>query len=213
MENSGFVKFIFIVIAIFFLIPFVVLFSSFGIKINFVAVLLFILGVLIVWAIFTYNSFVSLNQKVKQASGTIDVYLKKRFDLIPNLVETVKGYKDYEKGLIEEITKLRSDYEKREDGDIKGGQDLNNRFTRIIALVENYPELKASEQFLMLQKNLSKVESELQAARRIYNAEVTEFNTKRYKFPSNIVASLFHFKEKDLFEIEENEKDNVKIEL
>ena len=108
---------------------------------------------------------------------------------------------------------LRNDYEHRNDQDITESQDLNNRYTQIIAMVENYPQLKSDEAFLKLQKTLSKIESQLQAARRIYNSEVTEFNTKRYKFPSNLVANVFGFKEKALFEINEYERENVDINM
>ena len=122
-------------------------------KINTLPVILIIIGIVICWFIATYNSFVSLNQRVKQAQGGIDVYLKKRFDLIPNLVETVKGYKEHEESLLTEIAKLRADYDKRNDQDIKQSEDLNNRFSKLLVSVERYPDLKASEQFLNLQKN------------------------------------------------------------
>jgi len=115
--------------------------------------------------------------------------------------------------LMENIAKLRSDYEARNAEDIGESQNLNDRYTRILAIVENYPELKSDESFLKLQKTLSKIESQLQAARRIYNSEVTEFNTKRYKFPSNIVASVCGFKQKSLFEINDYERENVNINL
>ncbi|MBQ8043178.1 MAG: LemA family protein [Clostridia bacterium] len=184
-----------------------------NLTLNPLAIILIILGFIIAWVIATYNKFVSLNQRVKQAQGGIDVYLKQRFDLIPNLVETVKGYTAHEKGLMENIAKLRNDYNVRNDQDITESQNLNDRYTKILAMLENYPELKADEAFLKLQKTLSKIESQLQAARRIYNSEVTEFNTKRYKFPSNIIAGVFGFKEKSLFEINESERGNVNINI
>lgn len=210
-------KIILIIFALWFIIPAIfgifVLFNTFNIKLNPFAVILIIIGFIIAWAISTYNKFVSLDQRVKQAQGGIDVYLKQRFDLIPNLVETVKGYKEYESGLIENIAKLRADYDSRNEQDIKQSQDLNDRYTRLLAVMENYPELKASESFLKLQKTLSKIESQLQAARRIYNSEVTEFNTKRSKVPSNIIANMFGFKEKSLFEINASERENVDINI
>lgn len=216
MEPSDkFVKIFFIIMALIFLIPFITILRMIfpNITLSPLAIVLIILGVIIAWVIATYNKFVSLNQRVKQAQGGIDVYLKQRFDLIPNLVETVKGYAAHEKGLMENIAKLRSDYESRNDQDITESQELNNRYTRILAMVENYPELKSNEAFLKLQKSLSKIESQLQAARRIYNSEVTEFNTKRYKFPSNLIAGIFGFKEKALFEINEYERENVDINI
>ncbi len=214
-ENNGFVKIFFIIFALIFLMPILVAVRTMfpNITLNPVAILLIILGFIIAWIIATYNKFVSLNQRVKQAQGGIDVYLKQRFDLIPNLVETVKGYATHEKNLMENIAKLRNDYAARNDQDITESQTLNDRYTRILAIVESYPELKSDEAFLKLQKTLSKIESQLQAARRIYNSEVTEYNTKRLKFPSNIIAGLFGFKEKSLFEINNAERANVNINI
>lgn len=208
------------IIIIFFIIMFAPFLITFGLPLlaGFItlppwAIVAIIAGIILVWIIATYNKFVSLNQRVKQAQGGIDVYLKQRFDLIPNLVETVKGYASYEKEIMENITNLRNDYMSRNNDDIQESQNLNNRYSRILAVVENYPELKADESFLKLQKTLSKIESQLQAARRIYNSEVTEFNTKRYKFPSIIIASICGFKEKPLFQIEEHEADNIDVKI
>ena len=214
-DNNGFVKIFFIIFAIIFFIPIFTMLREFfpNFTLSPTTMLLIVLGFILVWLIVTYNKFVSLNQRVKQAQGGIDVYLKQRFDLIPNLVETVKGYAAHEKEIMENIAKLRSDYASRDNQNIEEMQNLNDRYTKIIATLEAYPELKANENFLNLQKALSKIESQLQAARRIYNSEVTEFNTKRYKVPSNLVAILFGFKEKPLFEIEEAERVNVKINI
>ena len=216
MEDKNMAIIIFMII---FFVPFAAIFTYIYITLfpNFElspwAVILIVLGFILAWVIATYNKFVSLKQKVEQAKGGIDVYLKQRFDLIPNLVETVKGYKAHEEKVMTEITRLRQEYDERNDQDIKQSEDLNNRLTRLLAIVESYPELKASEQFLNLQKMLSKIESQLQAARRIYNSEVTEFNTKRLKFPSNIIGAMFGFKEHKLFEIMENERENVNINI
>jgi len=213
--NNNFIKIFFIFFAIVFFIPILstarMMFPN--LTISPMAVLLIILGFVMAWVIATYNKFVSLNQRVKQAQGGIDVYLKQRFDLIPNLVETVKGYAKHEKEIMENIAKLRSDYDSRDDQNIQETQSLNDRYTKILATLEAYPELKADAAFLDLQKTLSKIESQLQAARRIYNSEVTEFNTKRYKFPSNLVAIVFGFKEKSLFEIDNSERVNVSINM
>ena len=214
-ENNGFIKIFFIIFALAFLAPVIMTLRTMfpNITLNPLAIILIILGFIIAWTVATYNKFVSLSQRVKQAQGGIDVYLKQRFDLIPNLVETVKGYAAHEKGLMENIAKLRSDYAARNDQDITESQNLNDRYTRILAMIESYPELKSDEAFLKLQKTLSKIESQLQAARRIYNSEVTEYNTKRLKVPSNIIAGIFGFKEKTLFEINEAERENVDINI
>jgi len=215
MENDNITKIVLIIFCLVFLIPILMTFRTMFpvFRLNPIAITLIILGFIIAWTISTYNKFVSLKERVNQAQGGIDVYLKQRFDLIPNLVETVKGYTSHEKDLMENITRLRSDYNARNNEDIKESQNLNDRYTKILMILENYPELKSDEAFLNLQKTLSKIESQLQAARRIYNSEVTEYNTKRYKFPSNIVASVFGFKEKALFEINDSERKNVNINM
>ena len=173
-----------------------------------------IIVVIIVLAILSkYNLLVKMRNKVKQAESGIDVYLNQRFDLIPNLVECVKGYSKHEKDLFENIVKLRAEYINNKKVDLKQAEKLNNNMNQIIAVAESYPELKASEQYLNLQKNLSKIESQLQAARRMYNNEVTKYNTKINTVPTNIIAKLFGFKEANLFTIEEYKKENIEIDL
>ena len=172
-----------------------------------------VIGIIILIVFSMYNSLVKMRNKVKQAESGIDVYLNQRFDLIPNLVECVKGYSKHEKDVFENIVKLRTEYMNNKKTDLKQAEKLNNNMNQIIAVAENYPELKASEQYLNLQKNLSKIESQLQAARRIYNNEVTKYNTKIATVPSNIIANLFGFKEETLFTIEEYKKENVEINL
>lgn len=173
---------------------------------------LIIVAILLISVLILYNNLVKARNKVKQAESGIDVYLNQRFDLIPNLVECVKGYSKHEQSIFTEIANLRSAYIKQ-PSDIKSAENLNNKMNQLIAVAENYPELKASEQYLNLQRNLTKLESQLQAARRIYNAEVTAYNDKIAVVPSNIVASLFGFKEAKLFEIEEYKKENINIKL
>lgn len=159
-----------------------------------------------------YNAITKLKMKVKQSKSGIDVYLQQRFDLIPNLVQAVKGYMNYERETLQEIIELRTQY--NETKDLKVSETLNNQLNNIIAVAENYPELKASEQFLNLQKNLSKIESQLQAARRIYNNDVTKYNTKINVVPYNIIAIIFGFEEEYLFQIsEESVKNNIDIEI
>ena len=210
-DNQG--KIIMAIFIVVFLIAFSSTMRTFNTVFDFTinpAYIMIMVGIIILgWIISTYNKFVNLQQRIKQASGSIDVYLKQRFDLIPNLVETVKGYANHEKELLTTITKLRKDYVNRNQNDIKEAQELNERYSNILALAEGYPELKASESFVNLQKVLSKIESQLQAARRIYNMEVTEYNTKRLKIPSNIIAYLFRFKEAALFEATEDERKNI----
>ena len=174
--------------------------------------LLIIIAILIIMILTIYNNLVKARNKVKQAESGIDVYLNQRFDLIPNLVECVKAYSEHEQNIFTEITNLRTAYTKR-NKNIKTAENLNNKMNELIAIAESYPDLKAGEQYLNLQRNLTKLESQLQAARRIYNNEVTNYNNKISTIPSNIVASLFGFKEANLFEIEEYKKENINIKL
>lgn len=147
-----------------------------------------------------YNNLISKRNAMRQARSSIDVYLTQRFDLIPNLVECVKSYAKHEKEIFESITNLRSEYNTSKSLDT--ASKLNNKLNNLMLIGENYPELKSSENFLNLQKNLTKIEDQLQAARRLYNMDVTRYNTSLQIFPSNLIASLFHFKEAELFKLE-----------
>ena len=175
-------------------------------------IILIIIAIILVIILVMYNNLVKARNKVKQSESGIDVYLNQRFDLIPNLVECVKGYSKHEQMIFTEITNLRTNYMKQ-NKDIKNAENLNNKMNQLIAVAENYPELKASEQYLNLQRNLTKLESQLQAARRIYNSEVTNYNTKLEVIPSNLIANLFGFKPAQLFEIEEYKKENINIKI
>ena len=175
-------------------------------------IILIIVAILLVIILVMYNNLVRLRNKVNQAKSGIDVYLNQRFDLIPNLVECVKAYSKHEQDLLTEITNLRTTHINNQDN-IKDSENLNNKMNQLIAVAENYPELKANEQYLNLQNNLTKLESQLQAARRIYNNEVTNYNTKIEVVPSNLIAKLFGFKHADLFEIEEYKKENININI
>lgn len=171
-----------------------------------------IIVLIFVIVLIQYNGLVKAKKKVEQAESTIDVYLTQRFDLIPNLVECVKSYTNHESELFEKVAKMRANYMNTKD--LKEAEKLDSECNKLIAYIENYPDLKASDQYLSLQQKLTKVESQLQAARRIYNGEVTRYNTKISVVPSNIIAGMFHFEEAKLFEIEEQEaKENIKIEL
>ena len=169
-----------------------------------------ILIVLAIFIILEYNICVRLRNKVKQAESSIDVYLNQRFDLIPNLVECVKGYKIYEERLLTKLVEKRNIY--KDNPNLKEATDLNSEMLSLVGIAEGYPSIKANEQFLKLQEALTRMESQLQAARRIYNGDVTVYNTKITTFPTNIIAKIFNFKEEDLFEIEEYKKE-MKIDL
>lgn len=169
-----------------------------------------LLIILLIIIFIQYNVIIKLKLKVQQSKSTIDVYCQQRFDLIPNLVEVVKTYEKYEENIFKDITKLRTEYNRTKDLNI--GQNLDNKLNNVIAILENYPELKSSEQFLNLQRNLQKVESQLQAARRIYNNEVTKYNTQISVFPINLIAKIFGFKSEILFKFDNIEiKNNIKI--
>ena len=176
-------------------------------------ILVVILVILVLFVIVEYNMMVKLKKQMNNSYSVIDVYLQKRFDLIPNLVEVTKGYANYEKDILSKITKYRTSYNQNKDKESLN--KLNDEYNNLMLVVENYPDLKASEQFLQLQKSLSKVESELQAARRIYNTDTTKYNTKLSVFPSNIIANIFGFKEGELFELEDRavQGANVKVEM
>jgi len=174
--------------------------------------LLFVL-VVIVWI---YNGLIARKNQVENVFSTIDVMLKKRYDLIPQLVNTVKGYMQHERGLLEQITELRS---RAASGDI-GNNDaviLNNELTKLLSrlfvVVENYPQLKASENFLHLQKTLVELEEQISAARRAFNAAVQNYNNAVEMFPTNIAASIMGYKRRDYFEIGEEEKKNVDAKI
>ena len=158
-----------------------------------------------------FNNLVIARNKVKQSKSSIDVYLTQRFDLIPNLVETVKAYAAHETQTFTKLTEMRSQYNNTKN--LKLGESLANEMNSIMAVAENYPELKASEQFLSLEKTLIKIESQLQAARRIYNGDVTLYNTAIQSFPNSIIAGIFGFLPEELFTAEEYKKQNIKVEI
>lgn len=163
--------------------------------------LIVILVIIVLYVILTYNKFVTLKKQMNNSYSVIDVYLKKRFDLIPNLIEVTKEYANYEQDLLTKIAEYRAAYNQSKDKNALNS--LNEEYNNLILVVEDYPELKSSEQYLKLQKSLIKIESELQAARRIYNNDTTKYNTKLNVFPSNIIGKIFNFKEGKLFELED----------
>lgn len=176
-------------------------------------IILTIVLIIILVILSKYNQMIRLLNKVKKSSANIEIYLKKRFDLIPNLVECVKGYSKHEKDTLENIISLRNNYDNHQKLNIEEATEMNNQLNKYLAIVENYPELKANEQYLSLQKQLNSIENELVYTRRTYNEEVTKYNTLIETVPSNIVASMFAFKKAELFQIEEDNRENIKIKL
>lgn len=168
--------------------------------------IIILLVCIIIWIIYEINNLISLKKKVERAESVVDVFLKKRFDLIPNLVETVKGYVQYEQDTLQNIIVTRNNYMNTHS--IEDGKKLTEDYKKVLAIAEALPTLKASENFLNLQKELSKVESEIQAARRIYINEITNFNTKIETIPYNLFAKILGYK---IVEYPELIYDEVKI--
>ena len=178
-------------------------------------IILGIIVVLIIAVIAMYNSLVTLRQRVKNAWSQIDVQLQRRFDLIPNLVETVKGYMEHEKEVLTKVTDLRSSWSQAQTVAEKASLDnqLSETLKTIMAVSENYPNLKANQNFSELQAELTATENKIAYSRQFYNDSVTRLNTKLETFPSNIIASMFHFKAEDLFVVDNEEaKKNVKVD-
>ena len=170
-----------------------------------------IVFVIVGFVVYEYNFCTRLRNKCFQSKSSIDVFLTQRFDLIPNLVEVVKGYAKYEKETLMEITKLRRMYD--ESKEFRYSTRLNNELNTMVAIAEAVPELKANEQFLSLQRQLIKMESQLQAARRNYNGDVTLYNTKIGQFPTVFVARNFGFYELELFKAEDFKKQKIDINI
>jgi len=166
-------------------------------------IILIITAFLALWVIATFNSLVRLRTRTKEAWSDIDVQLKRRYDLIPNLVETVKGYAAHEKGLFEKVAEARSRAMGAKNIQERGEAEnaLSGTLKTLFAVAENYPQLKAAENFLELQRELRDTEDKIQAARRFYNSNVRDLNIKVEIFPANIVAYLFNFKKMELFEL------------
>ncbi|MDO8436499.1 MAG: LemA family protein [bacterium] len=176
-------------------------------------VILIIVVALILWAILTFNKLIALKNRAKEAWSDIDVQLKRRYDLIPNLVETVKGYAAHERELFEKVTQARASAMGAQTIKEKGEAEnmLSSTLKSLFAVAENYPDLKASVNFLELQRELTDTEDKIQAARRFYNGNVRDLNITIESFPANIFASVFGFKQAEFFEIEGVEKEPVKV--
>jgi LemA protein len=177
-----------------------------------------IVVILIVWAISIYNSLVQGRQLVKEGWSGIDVQLKRRFDLVPNLVETVKGYAKHEEGVLAEVTQLRTGCQNAQNSSVENRAHaeslLSGALGKLMFVAENYPDLKANQNFSELQKSLSDIENNIQMARRYYNGSVRDFNTNIQSFPNNIIANKFGFKIEQFFEITNAaEKENVSVKF
>ena len=179
-----------------------------------IVVLLAIVVVVVLIPVMMYNSLVNKKNQVANVFASIDALLKKRFDLVPNLVETVKTYMKHEKSLLTEVTEMRA---KAVSGRLSDDDriQLDNQLTKalggIMVAVENYPDLKANQNFLQLQASLNEIEEQISAARRAYNATVTTYNNAIEMFPTNIMASMMNYKLKNLFEIPEEERKSVDV--
>ncbi len=175
-----------------------------------------IIGLILVIGIYVmsaYNGFVKLRNMKDEAFATMDVYLKKRYDLIPNLVETVKGYASHEKDTLEKVIAARNMAASATSVEDKmaGENALTGTLKTLFAVAESYPDLKANQNFMDLQKQLQSLEGEIAQSRKYYNGVVKEYNTKTEVFPSNIIAGIFGFVKATYFEIEEGERENVKV--
>jgi len=192
---------------------------------NITYILIGVVAVVALWAVFAYNRFVRLVQHTKEAWADIDVQLKRRYDLIPNLVETVKGYAEHEKGTFDAVTEARakatqvhvdpSNITPEQIAAMAGAeQALTQSLGKLLAVAENYPELKANENFLELQRELSDTENKIQAARRFYNGNARDLSIALQSFPSNIIGNMFGFKKEEYFELDEDDaaaKEPVKV--
>ncbi|MAF20087.1 MAG: hypothetical protein CMI55_00190 [Parcubacteria group bacterium] len=177
-------------------------------------IILLPLVLVVFWAIGIYNVLIKLKNRTDEAWSDIDVQLKRRYNLIPNLVETVKGYAKHEKELFENVTKARTAaMGAQTPGDKAESENmLTGALKSLFAVAENYPDLKANQNFLELQRELSDTENKIQAARRFYNGNVRDFNIKIEQFPGNLVAGMLNFKKRDFFELEEEAaKEPVKV--
>lgn len=178
-------------------------------------ILLVIAVIVVLYVVFVYNGLVALRNRVSEAWSDIDVQLKRRYDLIPNLISTVKGYAAHESGVFEKVTAARANAMQAGNAHDKAEAEnmLSDTLKSLFAVAEAYPDLKANQNFLELQRELSDTENKIQASRRFYNGNVLELNNKIDMFPSNIIASIFNFVKKEFFEVAEAEKEVVKVQF
>ena len=171
--------------------------------------------IIVLWFVSKYNTFIKLKNNSEEAFSTMDVYLKKRYDLIPNLVETVKGYAKHESATLENVIKARNMAVSASTAEDRINADnmLTGTLKSLFAVTEAYPELKANINFLDLQAELKKIEEDIANSRKYYNAVVKTYNIETEVFPSAIVASIFHFSKKPMYEIDEGQRENVKVQF
>ena len=179
-------------------------------------IILAIIVILAIWFIGAYNGFIKLKNKIEEAFSTMDVYLKKRWDLVPNLVNAVKGYAKHEQETLAKVTEMRTkSYESMTANEkVEAGMNLSSALSKLIATAEAYPDLKANENFVNLQNQLNQIENDIANSRKYYNGCIRQMNTKVESFPSNIIAGMFHFEKFKMYEVEEaGERENVKVEF
>lgn len=180
-----------------------------------IVLILIIIIIIAIVLVKIYNDLVNLKNRVKNGYSQIDVQLKRRTDLIPNLIETVKGYAAHEKGVFEEVTKARSNIMNATSA--KEASEANNQLTgalkSLFAVAENYPELKANENFVQLQNELTETEDKISYSRQFYNDTVLMYNNKCEQFPSNIIANAFNFNEADFFEAASGDREAPKVQF
>lgn len=179
-------------------------------------IILIIVAILVLWTVFAYNSFIRLINRAKEAWADIDVQLKRRYDLIPNLVETVKSYAAHESSAFENVTRARAAAMGAGTPEQKGQAEnqLLGALKSVFAIAEAYPDLKANQNFHKLQEELANTENKIQASRRFYNTNVRDLNTMTESFPSNIIAKIFNFSKMELFQLEESAaREPVKVKF
>lgn len=184
---------------------------------TFLWVLIGIIVFAIVWAIYAYNRLITFRIRAKEGLSDIDVQLRRRYDLIPNLIETVKGYMGHERGVLENVTEARARVASSDGDPLKRAEEenmLTSTLKTLFAVAENYPDLKANVNFLDLQRELADTENKIQAARRFYNTTVRDLNTAIQTFPTNLIAGWFHFELEKFFEVEsETERETPKVQF
>lgn len=178
-------------------------------------ILIVVIVLIVLFVISTYNTLVSLRNRVKDQWAQIDVQLKRRFDLIPNIVSTVKGYAKHESETLENVIKARNTFlsASTKEEEMKADGELTGAISKLFALAESYPDLKANQNFIDLQTELKETENKIASSRQFYNDTVLKYNNKIEMIPSNIVAGLFHFKTESFFQANEAERENVKVEF
>ena len=178
-------------------------------------ILIVVVALIVLYIISTYNSLVSLRNQAKDQASQIDVELKRRFDLVPNLIETVKGYTKHEKSTFEDVVKARNTYISAgsTEEQLKADGELSKAISKLFALAESYPELKANESFTKLQDELNEIEQKIVYATQFYNDAVMKLNNKIEMFPSNIIANMFNFTKQNFFEASSEERQNVKVKF